>query len=565
MMLMRRVFSLLVLATQIPVAFADSATAEVPASTKAEPAQAKSAAPAPPASNKADASFSIMEFQVDGNSLLDNDAIERAVYPFMGDGKSIKDVDGARRALEKTYHDRGFLTVLVNIPPQHVADGVVHLKVVEAPVGKLRVVGSQYHSLDEIKEAVSGLNEGSVPNFNQVQQQLSQVNRSPDRRVTPVLRASETPGMVDVDLQVKDEFPLHASLDLNNHYGPNTDHLRATADVHYDNLFQLEHSVDLSFQLAPGDLSQVRVLSLSYVVPLPESAALALYGVHSDSNVATVGALSVLGRGDDVGARLIKPLPGSDTHFYHSFSGGLDYKDFKQDLVLQGGDKAPTPIHYLPFALQYSATWLQPASTKVAASGLQGETASSGSSTTFSAGLGFTLRGVVADNNEFANKRSGASASYIVLRPSLQRLQALPWDWSLFAKLDGQLASGPLISNEEFSAGGADSVRGFEESEVLGDQGLRASTELRTPKLLGRWVPRLQQSYLLGFGEVAYLQTRDALSGQDASDTIASWGLGYRLKAGGLTLNLDGARTLEQGPSTRSGTNRGIFEVNYGF
>ena len=516
------------------------------------------------AAAKPETTFNIMEYQVDGNTLLDDDSIERAVYPFMGEDKTIKDVDGARRALEKAYHDHGYPTVLVNIPPQHVAEGTVHLKVVEAPVGKLRVVGSEYHSLDEIKQAVPGLKEGGVPDFTVVQQELTQVNRSPDRKVTPVLRASETPGMVDVDLLVKDEFPLHASLDLNNHYSPNTDHLRATADVHYDNLFQLEHSIDFQFQTAPGDPSQVRVLSLSYVVPLANSAALALYGVQSDSNVATVGALSVLGRGDVVGARLIKPLPGGDQRFYHSLSGGLDYKDFKQDLVLEGGD-APTPIHYLPFSLQYSATWLQPASQKISASGLQGETASAGSSTTLSAGLTFTLRGVVADDDEFNNKRAGASASFIVLRPSLQRLQALPWDWSLFARLDGQLASGPLISNEEFSAGGADSVRGFEESEILGDQGLRASTELRTPKVFSRWLPRLQQSYLFGFSEVGYLQTRDPLAAQDPSDTIASWGLGYRLKAGSLSVSLDGARTLDQGPDTRGSTNRGIFEVNYGF
>jgi hemolysin activation/secretion protein len=71
--------------------------------------------------------FDIMEYRIQGNTVLSSDNIEQAVYPFLGEAKSIDDVELARSALEKTFHDAGFLTVLVNIPEQDVGSGVVKL------------------------------------------------------------------------------------------------------------------------------------------------------------------------------------------------------------------------------------------------------------------------------------------------------------------------------------------------------------------------------------------------------------------------------------------------------
>ena len=536
-----------VLLMSLPLPFV--ATAESPAAPAVAPP--KAAAPG----------FNILEFQVEGNSLLDNVEIERAVYPWLGENKGVKDVEGARKDLEKTYHDRGYLTVLVNIPQQKVSDGVVVLRVVEAPVGKLSVIGSQYHSPEAIRETVPQLAEGQVPDFNEVQKELAELNRGADSRVTPVLRASQTPGKVDVELQVKDELPLHASVDLNDHYSANTSHLRSSAELRYDNLFQRGHSIDLQYQTSPLKTSDVQVWSLSYVIPLSGSAVAALYAVHSDSNVSAVGDLSVIGNGDIFGARLIEPLPGSGANFYHNLTLGLDYKAFKQDVVLQGADTSvSTPIHYMPFSLQYGATWLEPQAPAAGA-----PLPPVRSSTGLNLGLSFAVRGLLSDNRQFDAKRFGASSSFATLHPSAQRLQALPGDWSALLRIDGQFASGPLISNEEYVAGGAESVRGYVESEQLGDQGYRGSVEVRTPGLLGGYSPRIEQSYLFAFAEAAHLQVVDVIASQQSRFNLASVGLGLQLKAAGLNLHLDGAHTLLHGSVTGKGADRGLFEVSYGF
>ncbi|MEO7465041.1 MAG: POTRA domain-containing protein, partial [Nitrosospira sp.] len=156
-----------------------------------------------------DAQFDVFEYRIEGATLLPVTVVEQAVYPHLGEKKTLVHVEQARDALERAYHGAGYLTVLVNIPQQKVEGGVVRLTVTEAPVKRVRVVDSRYFSPADIKAAVPEVAEGNVPNFPEMQKQLASLNRTADRRITPVLRAGKTPGTVEVDLKVKDQLPLH--------------------------------------------------------------------------------------------------------------------------------------------------------------------------------------------------------------------------------------------------------------------------------------------------------------------------------------------------------------------
>jgi hemolysin activation/secretion protein len=506
--------------------------------------------PAAESAAQSEAKFDVLEYQIEGNTVLAAIEIERAVYPHLGSGKTIKDVEAARTALEKVYHDGGFLSVLVDIPEQKVDSGIVRLRVTEGSVGRVRVVGSRYYSLGYIKEKAPSLATGNVPNFGQVQKELAQLNRTADRRVNPVLKPSKTPGKVDIDLKVEDKFPLHADVELNNRYSANTTRTRLAASLRYDNLFQREHSVSLQAQVAPQKPSETQVLSGTYVAPLPNSnTMLAAYAVNSKSDVAAVGALNVVGRGTILGLRAISPLRARQK-FYHSVTFGIDYKRFRDSVNLIGADTVNTPISYVPMLAQYSATQT-------------GE----GSTTQFGVTLNFALRGVLGNNDdEFENKRFNATANYAYLRGEFSRLQALPYGLNLFGKLDGQLATGPLISNEQFAVGGADGVRGYVESEALGDVGLRGELELRKPFDLQERLKVLDESYALAFIDGAHLRVRDPLPGQTQRFTLSGAGVGLRAKAyKHLTLAMDVAYPFRDGPTTKSGDTRAHFRLNYEF
>src|SRR5690606_33204578 len=58
----------------------------------------------------------IRQYRVKGAKTLSAAEVQGAVYPYLGPGRLPADVDQARAALEKAYHDKGLKAVSVFIP-----------------------------------------------------------------------------------------------------------------------------------------------------------------------------------------------------------------------------------------------------------------------------------------------------------------------------------------------------------------------------------------------------------------------------------------------------------------
>src|SRR5262249_44728012 len=97
----------------------------------AEPAEGTAPSELPP-QQPSQLRFAIDEFRVDGAVSMAQQDVEAAVYAFLGPDRTSDDVDKARAALEKAYHDKGFQTVSVSVPAQNVGSGTVVLAVTEA-------------------------------------------------------------------------------------------------------------------------------------------------------------------------------------------------------------------------------------------------------------------------------------------------------------------------------------------------------------------------------------------------------------------------------------------------
>ena len=521
-----------------PVAYA-LALLLMPALASAAPdAPPAPAASAPPVDNTP--RFFIREFRVDGaGKILSREEIETAVYPFLGPYRTAADVEQARAALEQAYRGKGYQTVTVAIPAQHTGSGIIHLSVSLGEVARLTVSGSRFFSIDEIKREAPSLEEGNSPNFTQVQHDLVSLNQIADRRITPTVTPGAVPGTVDVDLNVKDNFPLHGSLELNNRYSANTPSLRLNGSVEYDNLWQLGHEISFSFQITPQDFfnnstqnssflgipitepSTTRVFSGFYLARIPDLdwITFMLQGTDQDSNVNTLGGIGVAGRGKIIGGRAIFTLPQL-TNYYHSLSLGVDYKHFDQDIMIAGMPSS-SPVTYFPFSAAYSGSWINrdKSNNSLVAS-----------ETDLNASVNLSIRQWDSADYVFQQVRYGSDGGFIYVRGDISHTHDLPGGFQVFAKLQGQAADKPLVNSEQFSAGGLGTVRGYLESEDLGDNGLAESLELRTPSLgdfLGKAVDDWR---LYVFGDAAQLTIDDVLPGQQGKYHLASVGAGTRVK-----------------------------------
>ena len=500
-------------------------------------AQAQPAAPAGQAAADS-ARFDVLEFEVEGNTMLDARVVERALLPHMGPQRTLADVEAARTALEKAFQDAGWLSVLVDLPEQRVADGLVQLRVIEGRVERLRVTGARYFSQGQIRETVAAFAEGTVPDFNAAQAQLASLNRSDKRQVQPVLRPGLHPGTVEVELKVADALPMAGSLALSNHHSANTDALRLEATLRHDNLLQQGHSLALSLSTAPRATQQTRVATLGYTVPLDASRSVSLSLTHSNSAVEPLGN-SVLGRGNT--ARLRFSQGWADSHSAHSLSLGAEFRDLQQRVragTQPGADAASdvsTPLRYMPLQAAWDSQWWH-------GSGAQAAQTSLGA--TFTVGLRSLLRRQVpcppddSLQDQFACNRDGADGGFATLRLEGQHVHPMPagLPGRLSWRTSGQIALQPLVSGEQFTIGGAGSVRGYLESEASGDTGLMASLEWLGPNLarslatgLGLGDGLLREASALGFVDAGLVRVIDPLPGQAARTGLAGAGLGLRL------------------------------------
>ncbi|MBX3739753.1 MAG: ShlB/FhaC/HecB family hemolysin secretion/activation protein [Akkermansiaceae bacterium] len=472
--------------------------------------------------------FYIKEYRVAGSTKLSDTEIGEIVYPYLGPARTTDDVEKARLALEAAFRAKGYQTVSVQIPQQDPRYGVIRLQVVEGTVGRLRVKGAKWFLPSRIKQAAPSLAEGGVPNLDEAQKEIVALNRLADRRVIPKLRPGTEPGTVDIDLEVEDKLPLHGSIELNNRYSADTTRLRLNGSLSYGNLFQLGHTIGTSFQVAPENPDESLVFSGYYLSRINDGLSLMLQGTKQDSNVSTLGgATSVIGAGEIIGLRAIVDLPSETGHF-HNLTFGLDWKNLEQATYLDaaGGAWLQAPIEYFPLSASYASTWVDGRNfTEFNLTGTLG------------------LRGYGSDESTFDDRRFKARGNFFHLRGDLSHTRDLADGSQLYGKLQGQLASGPLINSEQFSGGGLGNARGYLESESLGDNGIFATFEYRTPSLIGAEDEngrRDNEWRFHTFLEGGVLGIYEALPGQDATTTFLSGGIGTRFKyAGHLHGSLD--------------------------
>ena len=200
-----------------------------------------------------------------------------------------------------------------------------------------------------------------------------------------------------------------------------------------------------------------------------------------------------------------------------------------------------TALDYLPFNVSWS-----------------GSRPDAHGSTAFNTRLDFNFLPVEATFNQTnpapaANRLSSASYSsgvrnnYLKLTAGVDRVQNVYRDWTVKLHADGQWATSPLFSNEQFGMGGMAGVRGYSEGDFYGDTGWRVSVEPQTPMIdlgmvdgnLPLWV---RSSIFMDYGEVYHLDgAAAAASGSPARQ--AFWGVGWTLTAN-IGNHWDGRLTL---------------------
>jgi len=414
------------------------------------------------------------------------------------------------------------------LPEQNMIDDVVEVVVTEAKLGKVTVEGNNwfpsYLISDKIRETPGGPITASTLNSD-----ISWINRNPFMQTELVYQPGEDPGTTDVVLKTRDRFPVRFYTGYEDSGNTLTGEGRFLLGFNWGNAFGIGDQLNYQY-MTSTDLQLLRVHSGSYVHQLPWHHLITIFGSYADTTADFPPSLLLNSTGSSwqTSIRYTVPIKQLNTYwgnYTQELVAGYDFKESSSELLF---NSAPIPgasptTDVSQFVYGYNSSLTDP-----------------WGSTAFT-GTGYYSPGEMTQANSTAlfNEANASSSNYMYGHLTLNRVQKLPYDFSLILKGAYQMADARLLGSEQMGLGGYDTVRGYDEREANGDVGYFVSGEVRTPPVgLGHYFVSDYKSDQLQFlafsdygGVSQYKQDNFSIGGTPSTNpNINLWSVGGGLR-----------------------------------
>jgi hemolysin activation/secretion protein len=346
------------------------------------------------------------------------------------------------------------------IPDQDVKDGVVRVAIVEGRLVDVQIRGERFFRERYLRSRLERGATGTlhVPRLERRIRLLLQDDRI--ERIDASLRPGDRLGEARLEVDVEEASPIRIAAEVSNHIAPSLGDVRGRVEYRHSNVVGLGD--ELRFLV--GGYEAGPELEGRYSLPLNRyDTTLSFAGRWTESElVDRVGQeLDVEGEFWNVELDLRQPLyesPGVDVAI------GLTAALRQSDTSILGIEFNEVGSRTRAFVLRLYQELLWRGRSQVLAA----------RSTT-----NFGLDALGATRSDRSDIPDSRFVSWLAQLQYLRRLD--PWNLELLLRGDVQLSEDPLLSVEQYSAGGHASVRGYRENQLVRDQGYFGSVELRWP------------------------------------------------------------------------------------
>jgi hemolysin activation/secretion protein len=471
--------------------------------------------------------------------LLEKPEFKAVVNPYIGKRMLLKDLKRLQRDTIIYCRHKNRPVVDVILPEQDLSNGVLQMLFLEGRLGKLAVQnpGTKWFSDKKITSKVR-LKPGETIDSKRLLDDVNWLNQSPFRQVDVMLKQGQKRGESDIALNVKDRIPFRAYAGYEDSGTALTGKDRLLGGFNWGNAAGFDELWNYQY-MTDSSADFLRAHSGSLVVPLPWRHTITVSGAYvhakADFSGTSFTALNQEARSWQSGFRYGAPLTSVEvTHvgqFSHQLTGGFDFKRSNNNLEFGGAVVSPSDTEIFQFEGGYSCALSDPF----------GQT-SFGLEAYYSPG-NWSDRNTAA---EFQNLRAATQSSYLYGRLSLERLTKLPYNFSWSLTAATQLTEKRLLPSEQMGLGGYQTVRGYDERVINGDQGWYVSNELRLPPFsvlrltrLSKFIPWGQteqqvkgkpfdQFQLFGFWDHGLICINQVQPGEAGNQWLSATGFGCR-------------------------------------
>lgn len=432
-----------------------------------------------------------------------------AAEAYLGQPVSLASLDRLTRDMVLAFRDAGIPVVNVVVPPQDVTNSVIQILAVVGRLGETTVEGAT--SNPEYYASGFPVAKGEVIEEAAVVNHLRWKSRRQNRRVDAIYSPGASFGETDIALDVTETKPWSVFLGADSS-GPGTSgDYRFFGGVVVNDIFTMADELSYQFTTSEDGIDALNSHVLQYTLPVWDRTDFQITGAYVESSAGNAVAGVTDGLSTQLTGTFITQL---DEHggFYWDSRFGFDYKSSDSSFDFGGGITIPgaeTEVGQF-FGL------------------LEGERVMGRSRTNVFAGIWVSPGDMFSDNtdSDFNAARAGASADYVYARGGIEHRIDFENEWTFAFEAEGQIANERLIASELFYLGGINSVRGFQENVIRGDNGVFASAELYLPSV--RWEENGTGVVLRGFGfvDAGAVSVNGSATPNEGDASIAGAGVG---------------------------------------
>jgi hemolysin activation/secretion protein len=493
--------------------------------------------------------FLLRGISVEGGTVFTTSDFASLYQPLVGKEVSLLDIYEVRDAITAKYRAAGYVLSQAIIPPQQIPDGSVRIQVVEGYVSAVTLDGDVHDPRGLIKAMATKITRSRPLRVADLERYVLLIGDLPGVEVSTVLKPSpEQAGASTLVVLVKRK-PFAASLEADNRGSLAIGPEQFFGEIDANSILGLDEQTVFQAATTPRT-SELHYFAVRHDELLSsEGLRLGFAASFSRSRPhGTIAPLHPLGDSQTYTVRLSEPVIRSRSQTL-TLGIGFTALNSKIDLLHVPFSDDRLRFLFVDATYDFADTWL--------GGGMPAKTVIRGI-----VGHGLNVFGATATGSSNLSRAQGRS-DFTKADWSITRLQTLAPRVTLALSAGGQVSGDALLSPQQLGIGSTQFGRGYEPSELTGDQGVGGSVEIRYSLPVGRsFSPQLYAFYDAG---VVWLNK--PLPGEHSGDSLSSAGVGVRFSLlQHFTADITMAKPLTRDVASRGNRNwRPLFSVSTAF
>jgi hemolysin activation/secretion protein len=448
----------------------------------------------------------VRSFVFGGNQSIGSEELNSILADALGKPSDMAALGRLSEAVSDFYHASGYPFARAYLPPQEVSSGVVKIEIQEGHFGEVLAKGKNPSWVAQTQSFLKPLKTGELIKSQGLERVTLILDDLPGAKFVPVMQPGDKVGTGDLNVIEERGQLITGQVGVDNYGNRYTGAYRLNAAVNINSPFLMGDQISLASTVTDEDLW---FGSANYALPLGGSGLRANTSfTHTQYQLGSDFASSnTTGTADISSAGFSYPLVRStkaNLKLVLNYTHKELHEDVNSNVTNKRSDIVPLSAE---FELRDS---------------LGGGGVTYGSA-------GYTYGNLRLPEDQLAADINHTDGSFSKINADVMRVQALPQNFSLFARAGGQWAGNNLDSSEKMSLGGASGVRAYPNGEALGDMGWAAQLELR--KAIGSYSPYV-------FMDAGGIQVNQSpAAGQKNARDLGGGGFGLRYQREKWELN----------------------------